>query len=48
MRLGGLNGTPGSESNASARTGMPSSTTLSGDIGTVGDLSDNSYHVILS
>ncbi|NEU70931.1 hypothetical protein GK091_28965, partial [Spirosoma agri] len=27
-------------------TGNPSSTTLSGDIGTVGDNSDNSYHVI--
>lgn len=33
-----VSGTPGS--------GQPSSTTLSGDIGTVGDNSDNSYHVI--
>lgn len=27
-------------------TGQPSSTTLSGDIGAVGDVSDNSYHVV--
>ncbi|MBD2757394.1 beta strand repeat-containing protein [Spirosoma validum] len=33
-----ITGNPGS--------GQPSSTTLSGDIGTVGDNSDNSYHVI--
>ncbi|WP_298607207.1 choice-of-anchor Q domain-containing protein [uncultured Spirosoma sp.] len=44
----------GNEQNISDRptinplTNNPSSTTLSGDIGTVGDKSDNSYHVIIN
>ena len=37
----GVNPMTGSPGN-----GQPSSTTLSGDIGTLGDKSDNSYHVI--
>jgi hypothetical protein len=41
--LGGFNGT---ETNPSQRDWMTNVTILSGDIGTLGDNSDNSYHVI--
>ncbi|GAB3694769.1 hypothetical protein GCM10027592_16090 [Spirosoma flavus] len=43
--LGGFTGVSGTEGNTNARTAMPSSTTLSGDIGTPNDPSDNCYHV---
>lgn len=43
--LGGFSGVSGTEGNVNARTAMPSSTTLSGDIGTPNDNSDNTYHV---
>ncbi|WP_460951149.1 putative Ig domain-containing protein, partial [Spirosoma daeguense] len=43
--LGGFTGVNGTEGNTNARTAMPSSTTLSGDIGTPNDPSDNCYHV---
>ncbi|GAB3752952.1 hypothetical protein [Spirosoma pomorum] len=39
--LGGFTGAAGTEGNASARTTTPSSTTLSGDLGTIGDQADN-------
>jgi hypothetical protein len=44
--LGGFSGAAGSEGNVTARTAMPSSTTLSGDVGQVGSSSDNCYHVV--
>lgn len=44
--LGGFTGVTGTEGNVGTRTAMPSSTTISGDIGTIDDNSDNSYHVI--
>ncbi|MBD2757142.1 beta strand repeat-containing protein [Spirosoma validum] len=43
--LGGFTGVSGSEGNINARTASPSSTTLSGDIGTLDSPSDNCYHV---
>ncbi|QIP12514.1 hypothetical protein G8759_07700 [Spirosoma aureum] len=46
--LGGFTGIAGTENNVTARSAIPSSTTLSGDIGTVGDKADNCYHVILN
>ena len=46
--LGGFIGQPGTEGNVTTRTASPSSTTLSGDIGRVGDRSDNCYHVIFN
>jgi hypothetical protein len=46
--LGGFTGAAGTEGNNTARTAIPSSTTLSGDIGTIGDNSDNSYHVMFN
>ncbi|GAB3542391.1 choice-of-anchor Q domain-containing protein [Spirosoma fluminis] len=45
--LGGFTGAAGSEGNAGARTASPSSTTLSGDLGTPGEQADNAYHVVL-
>ncbi len=42
---GGFNGT---ETQLSQRNPVTNVTTLSGDIGAVGDISDNSYHVILN
>jgi len=44
--LGGFTGATGTEGNVSARTASPSSTTLSGDLGTIGDQADNAYHVV--
>ncbi|WP_460926441.1 beta strand repeat-containing protein, partial [Spirosoma agri] len=44
--LGGFTGATGTEGNAGARTTTPSSTTLSGDLGTIGDQADNAYHVV--
>ena len=46
--LGGFTGTPGTEGNISTRTAIPSSTTLSGDIGAAGNNTDNCYHVIFN
>ncbi|GAB3548780.1 choice-of-anchor Q domain-containing protein [Spirosoma fluminis] len=45
--LGGFTGANGTEgtNTATTRTAIPSSTTLSGDIGISGDASDNSYNV---
>jgi predicted outer membrane repeat protein len=46
--LGGFTGIPGTEGNISTRTAIPSSTTLSGDIGAAGNNTDNCYHVIFN
>jgi hypothetical protein len=45
--LGGFTGVAGTEGNSNARTAIPSSTTLSGDIGNAGT-GDNCYHVIFN